>query len=539
MTNSVEPRDQLDGPDTQGYTPPPRACGGIGRRARLRALWTEWSVEVRVLSGALEKPPLGQAFWGSRVRSGFCPGVWVPLPRGKYPHSYPPLATRCGYTLSVRFYRGGWETRWRDVSGRGRSRRFPSEDAARAFDEAIAEVSPAARRADTVRHGRCDGVYSYHAAGGVRWRFVYRRSDGTQTSRRGFTSERAARDARRRVIEQVDRGEVRHTRETFGGYWERWLARRKPYLEPGTWTGYEITGRKRLVPAFGTRSLGELAVDEIRDFMADLAEAVEAGELAAKTVNNALGTLVVSLNDAVQDGLIASNPAVRVQRLPLAHIERDYLRLDEIPRYLDACSNIYRPLAEVLVGSGLRISEALGLRLGDLELEDTGGMIVVYRSRKKDTIGSTKSDRFRSVEVGPALSAALRDQLAHRGELADGDRAGAFLFVMPVRTTKRGNGRWGSAGLAKPLDRTTVSRDWHKQALEDSALRDMPLHALRHTAAAAWLAAGNSLMYVQRQLGHADISTTERYYGHLERHVLAAGAVATEEAIARAAKVAH
>ena len=44
-------------------------------------------------------------------------------------------------------------------------------------------------------------------------------------------------------------------------------------------------------------------------------------------------------------------------------------------------------------------------------------------------------------------------------------------------------------------------------------------------------------MCVQRQLGHAEISTTERYYGHLERHVLAAGAVATEEAIARAGRV--
>jgi integrase len=64
----------------------------------------------------------------------------------------------------------------------------------------------------------------------------------------------------------------------------------------------------------------------------------------------------------------------------------------------------------------------------------------------------------------------------------------------------------------------------------------MPLHALRHTAAAAWLSAGNSLMYVQRQLGHSNITTTERYYGHLERHVLAAGAIATEEAIARAAR---
>jgi integrase len=106
---------------------------------------------------------------------------------------------------------------------------------------------------------------------------------------------------------------------------------------------------------------------------------------------------------------------------------------------------------------------------------------------------------------------------------------------MPVRDRRFAQGRWESADPARPFDRTTVSRDWHKHALQDAALRDMPLHALRHTAARSWLAAGNSLMYVQRQLGHADIGTTERYYGHLERHVLAAGAVATEEAIARAA----
>jgi integrase len=195
---------------------------------------------------------------------------------------------------------------------------------------------------------------------------------------------------------------------------------------------------------------------------------------------------------------------------------------------------VYRPLAELLIGSGLRISEALALRIGDLELRDTGGTIVVYRSRKREGVGSTKSDRFRAVEVGSALCRALRDHIARRGELAD-TGAAAVLFAMPVRTSKRSNGRWQSKGAGEPLDRTTVSRDWHKQALEDAALRDMPLHALRHTAAGAWLAAGNSLMYVQRQLGHADISTTERYYGHLERHVMAAGAVATEEAIARTA----
>jgi len=46
-------------------------------------------------------------------------------------------------------------------------------------------------------------------------------------------------------------------------------------------------------------------------------------------------------------------------------------------------------------------------------------------------------------------------------------------------------------------------------------------------------------MYVQRQLGHADIGTTERYYGDLERHVLAAGALAIETAIGRATLRAH
>jgi integrase len=272
------------------------------------------------------------------------------------------------------------------------------------------------------------------------------------------------------------------------------------------------------------------------------AEAVEAGKAAPKTVNNALGTLVVCLNAAVKDRVIAANPAIGVERLPRAHVERQYLRLQEIPTYLDACIDVYRPLAETLLHAGLRISEAIALQIGDLNLEYTGGVIVVYRSRKKAhgsgiANGSTKGDRFRSVEIGPHLSRVLKDQVARRKEIGTGDQQDAPVFVMPVRRRKAERGRWAGAGDPAPLDRNTVSREWHKLALHDAGLRDMPLHSLRHTAAAAWLAAGNSLMYVQRQLGHADIATTERHYGHLERRVLAAGAIATEEAITRASAV--
>lgn len=213
-------------------------------------------------------------------------------------------------------------------------------------------------------------------------------------------------------------------------------------------------------------------------------------------------TLVVGLNHAVEDGLIAANPALGVRRLPSAHIEREFLRLEEIPRYLDACSGVHRRLAELLIGSGLRISEALGLRVGDLELEATRGTIVVYRSRNNESVGLTKSDRFRSVQIGPGRCRVLRDQAARRSELSSGDGNAAFLFVKPIRGAKRSNGRCSSASVYQPT---------------------------------AWLAAGNSLMYVQPQLGHADTSTTEHYYGHLERHVVGAGALATEDAITRAA----
>ena len=51
-----------------------------------------------------------------------------------------------------------------------------------------------------------------------------------------------------------------------------------------------------------------------------------------------------------------------------------------------------------------------------------------------------------------------------------------------------------------------VSRAWHKEALRDAGLRDMPLHALHHSASAAWLSTERPLMYVQGQLGHAQIT---------------------------------
>lgn len=441
--------------------------------------------------------------------------------------------------MSASFHRGAWEVRWRDSSGRRRSKRFgDDEHTARIFDEAVNDVGKTDRKAVEKLPGAGGGVYPYETKAGTRWRYVARRSDGTPTSKRGFTSARAARDAKRRLTEQVERGELRHTKHTFGSWWREWLPRRKPYLEPGSWANYEVHGRKRLLPVLDSIRLERLDDGALNELVDVLAEQIDAEELAPKTANNALGTLVVCLSGAAKEKLISGNPALEIERFPLGHVERDYLRMLEIPRYLECCSDLYRPLAEVLVRDGLRISESIALQIEDLELDDSGGAIVVYRSHKrsakrKTVAGSTKSDKFRRVEVGPRQSKMLREHLAWRATQPGGDSPKAPVFVMPTRTTKRSTGRWEGHGVGEPMDRNTISRDWHKAVLQDAGLRDMPLHALRHSAAAAWLASGNTLAYVQHQLGHSSITTTQRYYGHLERNVLAAGAAVTEEEIDR------
>jgi integrase len=83
-----------------------------------------------------------------------------------------------------------------------------------------------------------------------------------------------------------------------------------------------------------------------------------------------------------------------------------------------------------------------------------------------------------------------------------------------------------------PVDRSRVSRCRHARALAAAGIeRHIRLHDLRHTYAAATLAAGESLVFVQQQLGHADIHTTQRHYGHLEHGYLRDAALRAEAAV--------
>lgn len=373
------------------------------------------------------------------------------------------------------------------------------------------------------------GVYPYPAAGGrTLYRTLYTDSNGRQRQKRGFSSPSAAAKFRARMQVRAERGELRITRETFTEHFDAWL-KGHHRASKGTRDGYRAAGERRLKPFFGPMRLSAIDVQTVRNFAAAMVELVEAGELAPKTVNNTLTCLSTCLKDAVALHKIPSNPCEHIAHLPESHIERDWLRRSEIPLYLEGCSVLYRPVAELLIATGMRISEALGLQWDDVDFDRR--VIRVYRQRTAGGDDHTKSRRFRSVSVGERLLRVLRDHYARQSELYACDLTHHNVFVMPVRVRRHDHGRWRSSTAGEPMDRTTVSRDWHKHALEDAGLRDMPLHSLRHTAAASWLLAGQPLIYVQRQLGHSSITITERYYGHLEQSFADAAANETERAI--------
>lgn len=141
-------------------------------------------------------------------------------------------------------------------------------------------------------------------------------------------------------------------------------------------------------------------------------------------------------------------------------------------------------LFELLYGSGLRISEALGLQVRDLDLR--GGWVRVLGKGAKE----------RMAPLGDYAKQAIEAMLA--------DRAGAGPEAW-VFTGARGGALGASAAariLATRFDRLQV---------ESGANKRVSPHGLRHSFATHLLAGGADLRTIQELLGHSQLSTTQRY----------------------------
>jgi integrase/recombinase XerD len=188
-------------------------------------------------------------------------------------------------------------------------------------------------------------------------------------------------------------------------------------------------------------------------------------------------------------GADVSSPRVP-SGVPKALSEEEVGRLLNAIVGSDSVARRDRAITEVLYGTGMRISELIGLSLADVDLDD----------RLARVFG--KGSKERIVPLGRHAAAALTDwlELSGRGAMAPqrwarrGDSEAVFLNQRGGRLSRQG--AWGVIRLYG--DRV--------------GLRDrLSPHVLRHSCATHMLEHGADIRVVQELLGHASISTTQVY----------------------------
>lgn len=242
--------------------------------------------------------------------------------------------------------------------------------------------------------------------------------------------------------------------------------------------------------------------------------------LSAQTVRSFSWFLSGAFRWMVQMQICASNPCADARRPSPARSEADAFDADAMGVLVPALSSEMRAgcldargaarrcaafLAWLALHTGLRVGEACALRRSDVRADGTlhvcGTVVEVVGVERQE---GTKGRPYRNVATSAGILADVREHeaweagwLSSQGVRADGST--------PLATV---DGGW--------LRPTLVSREFRAIADDYGLPRSASFHTLRHTHATVLLTSRKADMRaVQERLGHADVATTQRYYGHV------------------------
>ena len=274
---------------------------------------------------------------------------------------------------------------------------------------------------------------------------------------------------------------------------EAWLGRlaNERKASPHTIDGYrrDLAKLSRYMQAQQISAFDALEPNRMRGFVA----AEHRAGLSPKSLQRLLSSCRSLFRQLTREGLLTHDPLAGV-RGPKVHRKLpQVLDVDEATALVEGDSNDAlgvrdRAMLELFYSSGLRLSELIGLRWLDLDL-DAGEVRALGKGRKT-----------RIVPVGRHAIAALRAL----GE-AEGRESESPVF----------RGRHGA-----PISPRTVQARMKTLAMRQGFAKHVHPHLLRHTFASHMLESSGDLRAVQELLGHADIATTQ-IYTHLDFQHLA------------------
>lgn len=211
-------------------------------------------------------------------------------------------------------------------------------------------------------------------------------------------------------------------------------------------------------------------------------------ELKSSTISQKLTTIKEFHNYLFQTKVLKTDVAKDISRPKLSKTLPNVLSIEEVDKLLDIplldkFDYRNKAMLELLYASGLRTSELLDLKLGDIDLENC--FLRCYG----------KSSKERMVPIGEYTLEYLEKYLNIRAEFIN-ENTEDYLFLSN-RGTK--------------LNRTTFYRILKSLLAKNNINADVSPHTLRHSFATHMLDQGADLKTIQELLGHSDINTTKIY----------------------------
>lgn len=275
--------------------------------------------------------------------------------------------------------------------------------------------------------------------------------------------------------------------ETLDEYLARWIAGHRG-VRPSTLRSYQEHITDHIAPLLGGIPVAKLRPADVERLIGDrLATKRQRGSanLSATTVCRIVTTLRIALNRGVRRGELATNVAALVDLPRVERHEIAAMSPVQAERILEAVDGHWlEPVVRLLLGSGLRLGEAVSLNQGDAFPDEA---FVRLRSSKTT---------LRAVPVSPDAVDGIRLALARARRLGVGE---------PLLFGPRGGDRLRGDSVSQALPRVLV----------EHGLPRLTPHGLRHAAATLMVAAGVPMRQVADQLGHRNPATTARIYAHV------------------------
>lgn len=281
----------------------------------------------------------------------------------------------------------------------------------------------------------------------------------------------------------------------------------------------------RFIKHMNYTSQGNFSASDISYFLTNLANS---RSVSINTQKTALNALVFLFREFLQISIgdLEFTGAAKSRKIPVV------LSANEVKRILNCLTGRKKLIVQLMYGSGLRISEALNLRVKDIDFENNAILVMEGKGSKSRRTFLPKNcidELTAQVDfVGNLLKADkaigksgvyMPDALARKYPNAQYELAWQYLFpadnysVDPRSNIERRH-HFGAQQVQRSIRSATLKAGIHKK---------VSCHTFRHSFATSLLKSGTDLRNIQELLGHTSIETTQIYthvVGTLERGIV-------------------